>query len=133
MRCEHVREALSNYLEGGLPPPERHAVAEHLGECADCAGQERGVAAMLSLLHERVPRHEPVLDLWAEFAPKMAAVRAEEKMRVFPRFKLRLSRFWGNVAYGAILFTQAVALNTAARMQKFLLVDPFPDPEEELG
>ena len=133
MKCKHVREALSDHLEGGLPPPERHTLAEHLEDCADCAREEREMAAMLSVLRERVPRHEPVLDLWAEFAPKMAAVRAEEKLGVLARFHLRINRFWGNVAYGAILFTQAVALNTSVRMQKYLLADPFLDPEEETG
>lgn len=133
MKCKHVQEALSEYLEGGLPPPERDTVAEHLAGCDACGREERDMAVLLSVLHERAPRHEPVLDLWAEFSPKMAVVQAEEKLGVFARLRLRLSRFWGNVAAGAILFTQAVALNTTARMQKYLLTDPFRDPEEELG
>ena len=130
MRCEHVQETLSNYLEGGLDPPRREALAEHLAGCPDCARAERELAALLSVLQERVPRHEPVLDLWAEFAPKMAAVRAEERMTPLVRLHRRLMRFWSNVALGAILFTQALAQNTAARMQKYLLADPFLDPEE---
>ncbi len=79
--------------------------------------EERRMAMMLDLLHERMVRHEPKLDLWAEFAPQMAAVRAEERLGLVARLRLRVSRFWGNVAYGAILFTQALAVNTAARMQ----------------
>lgn len=130
MRCEHAQEALSNYLEGGLDPPRRQAVAEHLAACPNCAREEREMAALLSLLHERLPRHEPVLDLWAEFAPKMAEVRAEERLSFPARLRLRLARFWSNVALGAIWFTQMLAQNTAARMQKYLLADPFLDPEE---
>ena len=131
MRCKHVQEALSDYLEGGLPPPERTALAEHLGACAPCTKEEREMARMLAVLRERVPRHEPVLDIWAEMAPKIAQVRAEEKLGFPARFRLRLNRFWGNVACGAILFTQALAVNTASKLQKYLLVDPFPSPEEE--
>ena len=130
MRCKHVQETLSDYLEGGLPPPTQQEVAEHLEECAQCAREERRMAMMLDLLHEKAVRHEPKLDLWAEFAPQMAAVRAEERLGLVARVRLRIGRFWGNVAYGAILFTQALAVNTAARMQKYLLVDPFRDPEE---
>lgn len=129
MRCEHVQEALSNYLEGGLDPPRQQAVTEHLVACPDCARAEREMAALLATLHD-LGRQEPVLDLWAEFAPKMAAVRAEERLSVSARLRLRLARFWNDVAWGAILFTQALAQNTAARMQKYLLADPFLDPEE---
>ncbi len=130
MKCKHVQEALSNYVEGGLDPPERQALTEHLAQCAECADEARQMERMLSVFRERVPRHEPVLDLWAEFAPKMAEVQAEEKLGVLARLGLRWERFWGNVAYGAILFTQAVAINTQARMQKYLLADPFADHEE---
>ena len=133
MRCKHVQEALSDYLEGGLPPPERTVVAEHLAGCAECGREERELSAVLAVLRERVPRHEPVLDLWRELAPKVEQVRAEAKLGVLARCRLRVSRFWGNVAFGAILFTQAVALNTMDRMQKYLLSDPFRNPEEEMG
>ena len=131
LRCKHAQEALSDYLEGGLPPPERTALAEHLAECADCAKEEREMQAMLSFLHTRLPRHEPVLDLWREMAPGVAQTRAEEKLGILARLRLRVFRFWGNVAYGAILFTQAVALNTTDRMQKYLLMDPFRSSAEE--
>lgn len=130
MRCKHIHEALSDYLEGGLDPPDRQAVVQHLDGCVDCAQEEREMARTLALLHNCVPRHEPVLDLWAEFAPKMAQVQAEERLGAFARLRLRMGRLWGNVAYGAILFTQALAVNTTARMQKYLLADPFVDPEE---
>ena len=80
MRCKHVQEALSDYLEGGLDPPERQAMAEHLAECAECAREERELARTLSVLDAGGPGHEPVLDLWAEFAPNMAEVRTEARM-----------------------------------------------------
>ena len=33
---EHVRERLSDYIDGALPSGEREAVRSHLEECADC-------------------------------------------------------------------------------------------------
>ena len=131
MRCKHIQEALSDYLEGGLTGPAQQEMAEHLSECARCAREEQQMVSMLRILHEQAVRHEPVIDLWTEFAPQMAAVRAEERLGIFARLRLRVSRFWGNVAYGAILFTQALAVNTQARMQKYLLADPFREGEEE--
>jgi predicted anti-sigma-YlaC factor YlaD len=125
MECEHVRHALSDYLEGGLAPPQRQSVTDHLTECAACAREERQMGLMLNLLHERVPRREPSLDIWAELSPKIAALQAEERLSVPARLRLRGGRFLGNVAAGAILFTQALAVNTEARMRKYLVNDPF--------
>lgn len=129
--CGHTREALSDYLDGGLDPPTRQTVAEHLMHCAACAQEERSLSAMLTLLHEQLPRREPALDIWAELAPKVAAIQAEERLGFPARMQLRAGRFLNNVAVGAILFTQALALNTAARMQKYLLTDPFQMTGEE--
>jgi anti-sigma factor RsiW len=129
--CSHVQNTLLGpYQENALPDDERAVVRDHLDACAECAREEREMARMLHLLHTRVGRHEPRLDLWAEFAPKMAAVQAEERLPLPERLRRRAATFWGNVALGAILFTQAVALNTAQHLQKYLLVDPFLDPEE---
>jgi anti-sigma factor RsiW len=125
MGCEHVRHALSDYLEGGLPSPQRQSVAAHLTECETCAQEERQMNLMLNLLHERVPRREPSLDIWAELSPKIAALQAEERLSIPARLRLRGGRFLGNVAAGAILFTQALAMNTEARMRKYLVSDPF--------
>lgn len=125
MRCQVVREALSEYVEGGLPPPLRQSVAAHLTRCLDCANEERDLTAMLNLLHQQLPKREPVLDLWTELAPKIAAIQAEERLTIPARVKLRAGRFLGTVAAGAILFTQALAMNTEARMRKYLLADPF--------
>jgi anti-sigma factor RsiW len=125
MRCQVVREALSEYVEGGLPVPLRQSVAAHLAGCAHCADEERQMAAMFKFLHNTLPKREPVLDMWTELAPKIAAIQAEEHLSIAARLKLRTGKFLGTVAAGAILFTQALAINTEARMRKYLLSDPF--------
>jgi hypothetical protein len=85
----------------------------------------RQMKMMLDLFKDRCVRREPSLDLWAELAPKVEQVMAEERLGVLDRFRLRGSRFCNNVAAGAILFTSALAMNTEARLRKYLISDPF--------
>ena len=125
VRCQVVREALSDYMEGGLPTSLRQSVAAHLTGCANCASEEREMAAMLNFLHHNLPSREPVLDMWSELAPKIAVYQAEERLTIPARLRLRTGRFLGTVAAGAILFTQALAMNTEARMRKYLIADPY--------
>lgn len=129
--CPQVRNALSDYLEGGLPPPVRQSVQAHLSECESCAREERQLAAMLRFVQERVPPREPSLDIWAELQPKVAAYMAEERLTLLKRIQIRLGRFLSSVAAGAILFTQALAMNTEAKLQKYLITDPYTLADEE--
>ncbi len=125
MEDRHIRELLSDYVEGNLTP-ERHAlIAARLCDNPELSREAESLAFMLTVLHERVPRREPVLDIWGELAPKIAAVQAEERMALGERVRLRTGRFLSTVALGAILFTQAVAMNTSLRLQKYLLMDPY--------
>lgn len=131
MTCHGVREVLSDHLEGTLPPSESAAVGAHLAGCSECTREARQLEAMLRLLHRDCIRREPVLDIWAELAPKVEQVMAEERLGVWGRLRLRSGRFWNNVAAGAILFTHALAMNTESRMHKYLLMDPFHLHSEE--
>lgn len=118
---DHV---LSEYLEGELASPERERIEAQLASDADLAREAHEMAAVIRLLHQ-VPRREPVLDIWSELSPKIEAYKAEEKLGVGARVRLRAGRFLGNVAMGAILFTQALAMNTEAHMRKYLISDPL--------
>lgn len=129
MNCRHVQDSLSEYLEGAVPPPERQAITEHLMTCIRCAQEERSLAVALETLHA-IPPREPVLDIWSEMAPKIAAIQAEERLGLGARLQLRLGRFLASFAEGTILFTQALAVNTEARMRRYLLHDPFVPGEE---
>ena len=106
MICGAVQEGLSEYLE-----------------------EERTLAALLNVLH-RLPAREPVLDIWRELEPKVEAVLAEERLGMGARLQVRVGRFLSNLAAGSILFTQALAMNTEARMRKYLIQDPFLAGEE---
>jgi anti-sigma factor RsiW len=131
MPCQQVRDALSDYREGGLPPPARQGVAAHLSECEACAREERQLATLLTVIRERIPPREPSLDIWAELEPKVAAHMAEERMNLLKRAQVRLGRFLSSVAAGAILFTQALAMNTEAKLKKYLITDPYTLADEE--
>ena len=125
MSCQHAQESFSGYLEDGLSSAEQARLEAHVANCADCARELREMKLMLDLFKDRCVRREPSLDLWAEMAPKVEQVMAEERLGVLDRLRLRGSRFCNNVAAGAILFTSALAMNTEARLRKYLLTDPF--------
>jgi anti-sigma factor RsiW len=125
MTCQHAQESLSGFLEESLSSPEQARVEAHVANCAECARELREMKMMLDLFKDRCVRREPALDLWAELAPKVEQVMAEERLGFLDRMRLRGSRFCNNVAAGAILFTSALAMNTEARLRKYLLSDPF--------
>jgi hypothetical protein len=128
--CRHVQDLLSDYVEGNLDGQRRLAVSAHLVNCPGCTREVRALETMLDFLHEKLPRREPVLDIWHELHPKVQEVIAEQRLGFFPRLKLRVSRLMNNIAVGAIWFTQALAYNTQRRMQKYLIADPFQGVEE---
>jgi anti-sigma factor RsiW len=130
---EFVLDRLSDYLEGNLSETEQTAITQYLErdtpEAKATAKEAQDLARMLTVLHERLPRREPTLDVWQEFHPKMQNYLHEERMSVGDRVKMRAGRFLSNVAAGTIIFTQALAVNTESKMKKYLVEDPF-DGEE---
>lgn len=128
MTCRVVQDALSEYVEGGLPPPRRQAVERHLSGCENCARDARRMESMLLVLHG-LPAREPALDIWQEMAPKVAQIQHEQRLSVPERLRLRIGRFLSTIAAGSILFTHALAHNTETRMRKYLLQDPFGGQE----
>lgn len=127
--CAHVQEELSDYLEGSLTAQKHTAIQMHLEGCTICSQEARLMTSMLSVLRQ-LPAREPVLEIWSELEPKVAAIVAEERMGLVERLQHRIVRILSNFAAGTILFTQAVALNTEARMRKYLIQDPFLTGEE---
>jgi anti-sigma factor RsiW len=119
-----IEEHLSEYLEGDLAPPEREALERALAENPDLAREHREFEKTLKLMHS-LPRREPVLDIWLELSPKVERILAEEKLSVGDRLRLRGTRFLASFAEGAILWTQALAMNTEARMSKYVRRHPL--------
>lgn len=123
--CHRVQERFSDLLEGTLSCAEEAEVQAHLAHCTDCSCELHEMQYLMNLLRENCVRREPALDLWAEMAPKVEQVMAEQRLGFAERVRLRLSRTANSIAAGAILFTSVLAMNTEARLRKYLLTDPF--------
>ena len=123
-QCKHIIPVLSEYQEGALSAGAHQEVAEHLAGCTECAIADRDLRRAVTLLRH-LPMPEPRLDLWSEFAPKMAEIETEQRLGV----SRRLGSYWRNAmsvfAEGTVLYTQAVAQRTLASMEKYLIRDPF--------
>ena len=124
MNPRYAQDYLSEYLEGNLAPPEREAMETLLREDDALAREARNLKAVLATLHALPPR-EPVLDVWMELSPKVEQVVAEKRLGVADLLRLRGTRFLASFAEGTILWTQALAMNTEARMRKYVLQHPF--------
>ena len=119
-----AEEHLSEYLEGELAPPEREALEQALAQDPELAREHQEFEKTLKLMHS-LPRREPVLDIWLEMSPKVERLLAEEKLSVADRLRLRGTRFLASFAEGAILWTQALAMNTEAHMSKYVGSHPL--------
>jgi anti-sigma factor RsiW len=123
-QCKHIIPLLSEYHEGELSAKTHQEVAEHLAGCSECALADRDLRRSVTLLRH-LPMPEPRLDLWSEFAPKLAQVEAERKLGIAGR----LGAFWNHamssIAEGTVLYTQAVANRTLVSMERYLIHDPF--------
>jgi anti-sigma factor RsiW len=124
MNRQRAEEHLSEYLEGELARPEREALEREIQKDPALAREKREMEKTLLLLRS-LPRREPLLDIWMELAPKIAQVREEEKLNLADRLRLRGTRFLASFAEGAILWTQALAINTEARMGKYVHNHPL--------
>lgn len=49
MTCREFVDFLMSYLDGEVPPDERHRFEEHLAECPDCVNYLRSYAETVKL------------------------------------------------------------------------------------
>jgi anti-sigma factor RsiW len=129
---DEAREMFSEYVEDTLEVSEKERLQAFLAETPECAAELMQFERMLSVLH-RVPQEEPRLDLWAEFAPRMAEYQAERKMVPAQRARSRWSEFMSSLSSGLILYTHALAERTHRRLERYLLSDPLSRYENNAG
>jgi hypothetical protein len=122
---EEARLLYSDYLDNTLDSVARDRLQVFLAETPEAAAELIGFERTLSLLH-RLPAREPTLDLWREFAPKLAAHQAERRMSLWPRVRQNWIRLLSELSAGVILWTHALADRTQARCERYLLNDPLP-------
>ncbi|MEO7719451.1 MAG: hypothetical protein ABIY70_24885 [Capsulimonas sp.] len=124
MTEQEAREQFSAYLEDELDPDATDRFQSYLAANPECAAELIDFERTVALIH-RLPAHEPALDLWTEFAPRMAEVRKEMKMGIRQRWRFRWFNFLSSVSAGVILYTHALAERTHGRLERYLLQDPF--------
>jgi anti-sigma factor RsiW len=117
-------ETLADLLDGTLSPQKLKEVERLLQGNTSVAREAQELSEVLQILHQ-LPQREPVIDVWPELEPQLVQHQLEERMGLFTRWRFRGARFLSNFASGAILFTQAVALNTESKMRKFVMADSF--------
>jgi len=114
----------SDYLEDALDPATRDAMQAFLAERPESAAELIAFERTLALVR-RLPPREPSLDLWREFAPRMAEYQAERRMSLGQRVRLNWLRMLSQFSAGLILWTHALASRTHARLERYLLHDPL--------
>ena len=97
-RCEATREALSDHLEGALPPETEDRIVAHLSTCRACDRLCAALAEVLDelpLLREAVPAGLADRVARTPLVPVLAAVRSAR------RLALQRAAAWGFVFLGA--------------------------------
>lgn len=130
MTPNEARGLFSEYLEGMLDEHVKDRFQACVAAHPETAAELMQFQRTLSTLH-RLPPEEPKLDMWGEFAPKMAEYLAEQKQQPMPRLAGKWHSLRSNVSAGMILFTLALAARTRARFGRYLLHEPLQDWENE--
>jgi anti-sigma factor RsiW len=123
-QCRHIIELLSEYHEGALTAKAHQEVTEHLARCSKCALADRDLRRTVTLLGH-IPMPEPELDLWTEFAPKMAEAEAQQRLGLIGRVRGYWRHAMAMVAEGTVLYTHALAQRSLMNMERYLIRDPF--------
>ena len=75
MTCAETRDRLDDYADGALVGAELHEVELHLAGCAECAGEDRRLRALLAGAAALPREMAPPRDLWPGIAERIAAER----------------------------------------------------------
>ena len=137
MTPDEARELFSDYLEDALDAKTRDEMQAFLAGSPESAAEMFAFARTLALVR-RLPPREPSLDLWREFAPRMAEFEAEMRetrtVGVWQRMRFNGHQLLSQLSAGLILWTHVLADRTHARLERYLLHDALPHPQHgDLG
>ena len=118
MRCPEAKELFSDYLEEYLIEPDLSRFMDHLGGCEGCRNELDELQQALGVIHD-LPPEEPVLDLWTEFVPYCAQIRAESRMSLADRIRRSFAHFRARLHEGAMIFTAVLRHNTCRKLEWF--------------
>lgn len=57
LSCQEIVELVTDYIEGAMPPPERHRFEHHLSYCPGCVTYVEQIRETIRLTGE-IPREE---------------------------------------------------------------------------
>ena len=105
MSCETVRERLSAYVDGELPPGEAAEIAEHLTTCAACGREYEAVLETVRTLREGLVRYR---------APDVLRARVRAALREEPAAAgVRVVRRGRGVPWRAVAAAVIVAVGSS--------------------
>lgn len=114
MRCRRLQPYLLAWLEGDLPPQQRHQVEAHVAGCPACAAALQNMQQTLHLVRAmEVP--EPEAAYWETFMPLLSQRMRQEEAASRRRRPL-LPRLWQALPHPAL----------AALVVGMLLVSAMP-------
>jgi len=85
MNCERCSELLVEYMDGGLGPEERAAVAEHLSGCEECAREMEEYSEIRRVVTEESPLPAPSDEIMARLSKAARDSVSREKRPFWKR------------------------------------------------
>ena len=117
MTTEHVRDALSAYVDGELPPDRAMEIAEHLTSCADCAADYAAMLATVRTVRADLTHHRAPDVLRARIRASLREEPAATVRRVAPTPRRGWRIPWNAVAAAVVLVvaSSAITMVTTSR------------------
>ena len=107
MSCERPHPQLALYLDGELPPPEAHEMAQHLRTCPTCQQEAAAHHRLQALLRTVLPEDEVPAPLWTAIDQRLAQESPATGAPLAARPRRRL---WLRLGTLAALLLVAVAV-----------------------
>ena len=118
MTAEHVRDALSAYVDGELPPDRAMEIAEHLTSCAGCASDYAAMLATVRTVRaEMVPLRAPDV-LRARVRAALRDEPQETVRRVAPTPRRAWRMPWNAVAAALVLVVASSGITMVAASRR---------------
>ena len=114
MTTEHVRDALSAYVDGELPPDRAMEVAEHLTSCAECASDYAAMLATVRTVRAGMTQHRAPDVLRARIRASLREEPVPSVRSVAPTGRRRWRIPWNAVAAAALLVVASSGITMVA-------------------
>ena len=118
MTSEHVRDALSAYVDGELPPDRAMEIAEHLTSCAECASDYAGMLTTVRTVRAEMTQQRAPDVLRARIRASLRE-QPQETLRRVPSRPSRGWRIpWNAVAAAALLVVASSGITMVATSRR---------------